>query len=189
MANFNVHKKSILFIAGFLVLSVGLSSCDTLRHKFTRKKKEGEEDQAFVPVLEPEEYPEPQLNPEYNYKENYDLIKAWYTDMWTAIDDKSTAKYIHYIITEVTNHINQMKPLVDAPTQANLVKLESYLDYYMSSLDDSWQTRNVSRIRSDLIEFDRFMRDHLRADRIKGHFVTVVPAKAAVMAGQAINPS
>jgi len=178
MVNFNAHKKMVFVIAGLLVLSLSLSSCDTLRQKFTRKKKQGEEDQAMVPVLEPEEYPAPQLNPELNYKENYDLIKAWYTDMWTAIDDRSTAKYIHYIITQVTNHIDQMKLLVDAPTQANLAKLEGFLNYYMSSLDDSWQVRNVSRIRSDLIEFDRFLRDHLRADRIKGHFVRVIPAKA-----------
>ncbi len=171
MNNLNSHKKAVLAIAGLLVLSLTLSSCDSLRQKFTRKKKQGQEDQSFVPVLEPEEYPEPALNPEFNYKENYALIKAWYADMWTAIDDKSTARYIHYIITQVTNHITQMENLVDAPTQANLVKLAGFLDYYRSSLDDSWQARNVSRIRSDLIEFDRFMRDHLRADKIQGHFV------------------
>ena len=64
-----------------------------------------------------------------------------------------------------------MEKLVDAPTQVNLDKLAGYLDYYRASLDESWQARNVSRIQSDLRGFDRFMRDHLRADRIKGHFV------------------
>ena len=171
MVNFNRHKKAVVVIAGLLVLSLTLSSCDTLRQKFTRKKKKGEEEQAFVPVLVPEEYPAPELNPEQNYKENYDLIKAWYTDLWTAIDDKNSAKYVHYIISQVTNHIAQMEKLVDAPTQANLVKLAGFLDYYSASLDDSWQVRNVSRIQSDLRAFDRFLRDHLRADRIKGHFV------------------
>jgi len=172
MFNVNSRKKMMLVIVGLLVMSLSLSSCDTLRQKFTRKKKKGEvEEQAFVPVLEPEEYPAPQLNPEHNYKEHYDLIKAWYTDLWTAIDDKSTSKYTHYILVQVTNHIAQMEQLVDAPTQANLVKLASFLDYYKSSLDLSWQVRNVSRIQSDLRGFDRFLRDHLRADRIKGHFV------------------
>ena len=172
MNNFNQHKKAILVIAGLLVFSLSLSSCDTLRQKFTRKKKKGEvEEQAFVPVLEPEEYPEPKFNPEFNYKENYDLIKAWYKDLWTAIDDKSTARYTHYTITQVTNHIAQMEKLVDAPTQENLVKLAGFLDYYNASLDDPWQVRNVSRIQSDLRGFDRFLRDHLRVDRIKGHFV------------------
>jgi hypothetical protein len=172
MIDFNSRKKAVLVIAGILVLSLGLSSCDTLRQKFTRKKKKGEvEEQAFVPVLVPEEYPAPQLNPEQNYKENYDLIKAWYKDLWTAIDDKSSAKYVHYTISQVTNHITKMEKLVDAPTQAKLVKLEGFLGYYSASLDDSWQTRNVPRIQSDLRAFDRFMRDYLRADRIQGHFV------------------
>jgi len=166
----------VFTIAGLLVLSVAFSSCDTLRQKFTRKKKAGEVDQTVQPVLEPEEYPTPQDNPEENYKIHYDLIKAWYKDLWSGIDDKSTSKYLHYIITQVTNHITQMEPLVDAPTKANLVKLASFLDYYASSLNDSWQVRNVSRIESDLREFDRFMRDHLRDDRIKGHFVSKVSA-------------
>ncbi len=176
MANLNPHKKAVIAIAGLLVLSLSLSSCDTLRQKFTRKKKQGEEDQTFIPVLEPEEYPAPELSPEHNYKENYDLIKAWYSDLWTAINDRDTAKYTHYIITEVTNHITQMEKLVDAPTQANLVKLAGFLDYYKASLDYSWQARNFSRIQSDLREFDRFLRDHLRADRIQGHFVKVIQA-------------
>ena len=78
---------------------------------------------------------------------------------------------MHYIITEVTNHVTAMQKLVDAPTRADLVKLNSLLDYYRSSLDDPWPMRNVSRIESDLRAFDRLLRNHLRADRIQGHFV------------------
>jgi hypothetical protein len=179
MVNFNPRKKTVLVIAGLLVLSLSLSSCDTLRKKFTRQKKKGEsEDQTFVPVLVPEEYPVPELNPVQNYREHYDLIKAWYKDLWTAIDDKSSDKYVHYTISQITNHIDQMKNLVDAPTQANLVKLAGLLKFYSSSLNDSWQVRNVSRIQGDLRGFDRLLRDHLRADRIKGHFVSVKSGSA-----------
>ena len=122
MNNFNSRKKFVLAIAGLLVLSLGLSSCDSLRQKFTRKKKKGEEEQSFVPVLVPEEYPAPQLNSELNYKENYDLIKAWYKDLWTAIDDKSSARYIHYTISQVNNHITQMEwdPLESTCRHASL---------------------------------------------------------------------
>ena len=171
----NFHKREVFVIVGLLVFIMTLSSCDTLRQKFTRKKKHADEDQAFVPVLEPEEYPSPENNPVDNYKENYMLIKAWYTDLWTAIEEKDTARYTHYIIKEVANHITQMESLVDAPTQQNLFKLASYLDYYNSSLDQSWQVRNVSRIESDLRAFGRLLRDHLRADRIKGHFIAIKP--------------
>lgn len=168
-------KNFVLPIAGVLVLSLSLSSCDTLKQKFIRKKKGGTEDQGFVPVLEPEEYPSAATNPKANYKENYDLIKAWYTDLWTAIDDRDSARYVHYILGQVSTHITRMEGLVDAPTQANLKKLDSYLDYYKKSLDLSWQARNVSCIQSDLRAFDRLLRDHLRADRIQGHFVASVP--------------
>jgi len=172
MVNFEARKKMIFVIAGLLVMTLSLTSCDTLRQKFTRKKKKGQiEDQTFVPVLEPEDYPAPQYNPEQNYKENYDLVKAWYTDLWSAIDDKNTSRYVHYIIGQVTAHISRMERLVDAPTQADLVKLAKYLDYYSASLSDPWPVRNVSRIQSDLRAFDRHLRDHLRADRIKGHFI------------------
>jgi len=180
MINFNSHKKAIVVIAGLLVMSLSLSSCDTLREKFIRhKKKGGAEDQAFVPVLVPEDYPTLQQNPEQNYKEQYGMLKAWYTDLWTAIDEKSSSEYTHYTIQQVTNHIALMEQLVDAPTRANLLKLAGFLDYYKASLDSSWQVRNVSRIQSDLRAFDRFLRDHLRVDRIQGHFVTAAAQPAS----------
>jgi hypothetical protein len=171
MVNFDPRRKAVLVIAGLLVMGLTLSSCDTLRQKFTRKKKPGQEDQTFVPVLVPEEYPAPNMDPEKNYKEHYDLIKAWYHDLWSNLDNRDNGHYTHYIISQVTNHITQMEKLVDAQTQANLVKLAGFLDYYNSSQDDPWQARNLSRIQADLRGFDRFLRDHLRADRIKGHFV------------------
>ena len=60
MVNFNAHKKAVFVIAGLLVLSLSLSSCDTLRKNSPVRKRREAEDQAFVPVLEPEEYPAPQ---------------------------------------------------------------------------------------------------------------------------------
>lgn len=171
MVNVRQTKKVMIVVAGILLVSLVLSSCDTLRQKFTRHKKQGEEDQSIVPVLVPEEYPTLENNPQQNYKEHYDLIKAWYNDLWSALHDKSSAKYLHYIIGEVSNNITTMEKLVDAPTQADLVKLNGFLDYYRASLDDPWPLRNVSRIESDLRAFDRQLRDHLRMDKVKGHFV------------------
>jgi len=171
MVNVNHYRKAVFVLTGVLVLSLSLSSCDTLRRKFTRHKKHQDEDQTIVPVLEPEIYPAPHQIPQQDYQEHYDLIKAWYNDLWTALHDKSSDRYMHYIIRQVTGHVVQMEKLVDAPTQANLGKLAAFLDYYNSSVDEPWPMRNVSRIESDLRAFDRMLRDHLRADRIKGHFV------------------
>jgi hypothetical protein len=177
MVNLHSRNKPVLVLTGLLVLSLSLSSCDSLRKKFIRQKKKGAEEQTFVPVLEPEEYPAPKENAVENYKLHYGLIKAWYKDLWQAIDDKSTARYLDYIIRQVNSHIDQMQKLVDAPAQADLAKLSSYLDYYKASLDTPWNVRNVSRIQSDLRGFDRYLRDHLRIDKIKGHLVQSKPAR------------
>lgn len=172
MINCYPHKSTAMVMTGLLVCALSLSSCDTLRKKFTRQKKKGDvSEQAFIPVLEPEEYATPEENPEEGYKQHYSLIKAWYHDLWTGIDGKNTSKYLNYIIRQVINNIDQMKGLVDEPTQADLSKLASFLNYYRDSLDVPWAARNVSRIQSDLRAFDRFLRGHLRADKITGHFV------------------
>jgi len=176
MVNCRVQRKTIAVMAGLLVLSLSLSSCDTIRQKFTRKKKQGEvEDQNFVPVLEPEEYPTPANDPVLNYKQHYDLIKAWYQDLNSGMYERNSPAYLNDTFKEIMEHIAQMKPLVDAPTQDKLDHLATFLDYYKSSLD-SWDMRNKSRIGSDLRGFDRYLRDDLRADHIKGHFIKTVPA-------------
>ena len=64
MVNAIRYKREVFLLMGILVLSMSLSSCETLRKKFTRHKKQAEEDQSVVPVLEPEEYPSPEHNPE-----------------------------------------------------------------------------------------------------------------------------
>ncbi|MBF0512423.1 MAG: hypothetical protein HQL13_08900, partial [Candidatus Omnitrophica bacterium] len=74
----------------------------------------------------------------------------------------------------VINHIDKMKALVDLQTRIKLIKLAGYLDYYRSSLDDSWSVRNISRIQSDLRAFDRYLRDNLRTDKLEGHFLKSV---------------
>lgn len=167
------HRKSLSLIAGLLAVCLSLTSCESLRKKFTRHPKNvPTEDQAIVPVLQPQEYPSPLFNPEHNYREHYDLIKAFYNDLWTNLEDKTaSAKYSQYAIRQVSAHITEMQKLVDADTQTNLIKLNHFLDYYTTSLGEPEAMRNRSRIESDLRAFDRFLREHLRADRIKGRFV------------------
>lgn len=169
----SVYPKMIVVIAGLLVMCLSLSSCDTLKQKFIRKKKNaGVEDQNFVPVLEPEDYPTPEDDPVLNYKQHYDLIKAWYQDLCSGVFVRNSPAYLNDTFKEINDHIDQMKPLVDVSTQMRLDYLRTLLNYYKASLD-SWDIRNTNRIQSDLREFDRFLRDKLRADHIKGHFVTV----------------
>lgn len=175
MVNFCLKQRSIAFMVGLLVMCLSMSACDTLKQKFIRHKKQGAESATFEPVLEPEEYPSPQSDPKVLYVQHYDLIKAWYNDLVDGLNNKTTARYLHYILMQVTGHITKMEGLVDEQTKLKLITLNSYLDYYKYSLENTWEMRNTSRIQSDLRAFDRYMRDHLRIDHIKGHLVKIAP--------------
>ena len=167
-----LNRRTVITLAALLTLCVSFSACDTLRKKFTRQKKQDEtQNPDFVPVLEPKDYPAPEHNPVRNYQLHYALIKAWYKDLWTAIDDKSSDKMVKNSIKQILDHIDQMKPLLKPHKAQTLDQLVNLLKYYNTSLDSPRQLRNYARIESDLRSFDRMLRAHFRYDRLKGDFI------------------
>ena len=171
MNNFIRCRKLIVGIAAVLVMSVSLSACETLRKKFTRqKKKDQSEERDFTPVLEPQEYPAPENNPVENYKQHYALVKAWYRDLWTALDEKESEKKTAHTLKQIYGHIDEMQKLIVPSKQGDFVKLRDLLKYYGDSLNSPRPLRNISRIQSDLRAFDRHLRQ-MNAGKEKGSFV------------------
>jgi len=166
-----LNRKMITSIIVVLVLSVSLSACETLKKKFTRKKKGVQEVQDFQPVLEPQDYPAIENDPVKAYNENYDLVKAWYRDLWTGVEEKNNDRAVQYSIKQVLDHINQMKLLLKADKAKEFDQLTGLLGYYQTFLDQPRSLRNYSRIQSDLRAFDRMLRNHFREDKLKGEFI------------------
>ena len=167
--------KAYALIACLVATSISLSACEPLRKKFTRqKKKDASADQDFIPVLEPQEYPAADKDPVQNYKQHYALIKAWYRDMWTALEERGGSdKQQRYLLKTIYGHIDEMRKLVVPQQQQKLDELAKILSYYDSALGVPPAMRNVARIRSDLRAFDRMLRHKLRADKIKGAFIPI----------------
>ncbi len=166
--------KAYALIACLVVTSISFSACEPLRKKFTRqKKKDASAEQDFVPVLEPQEYPAADKDPVQSYKQHYALIKAWYRDMWTALEERGSDKQQRYLLKTIYGHIDDMRKLVGPQQQRQLDELAKVLSYYDSALGVPLAMRNVSRIRSDLRAFDRMLRNKLRADKIKGAFIPI----------------
>src|SRR3989344_4966549 len=89
----NKEYVSVLSVLVVLcVLTVAVGGCTSLRKKFARKKKEKTNEQAFVPVLDPVDYPPPSVSPEERYRYNYSLWKVWYRDLVKNIDGKESGK-------------------------------------------------------------------------------------------------
>jgi|GEM_PF-425042 len=164
-------RRFIVVIVAVLVASLSLTGCESLRKKFTRQKKKDKMAEAdFIPVLEPEEYPAPEQNPPVNYKNHYALVKAWYKDLWTMIEEQSSAKRGKYVLKQIYGHLDEMQKLVAPAKQAEVARLRGFLKYYDEALGDPLPSRNISRMQSDLRAFDRQLRA-LSPSKMQGSFV------------------
>ena len=91
----------LLFLFGTLTSS----GCTPLRKKFTRKKKEDkEQNQKFIPVLEPVDYPEKIYSSLDRYKHHYSLWKVWEKDLIQTIEEDGSDKRQKYLLSQAVNH-------------------------------------------------------------------------------------
>lgn len=160
-------RRFLTSVALLLSVAVTLTSCDPLRKKFTRKKKESAESIDFQPVLEPQDYPAPEHDPALLYKQHYSLIKVWYKDLWSGIDERMSDGMVKYGLKQISGQIEEMKALLKPDRAAGLEKLNNLLAYYRTSLEQQRSFRNYSRIQSDLRAFDRMLRGDYRFDKVK----------------------
>jgi hypothetical protein len=169
-----VNRHLLITVSLMLMATFSLSSCETLKKKFTRHKKGENQQTELQPVLEPQDYPSPDKNPPDVYKQHYALIKVWYKDLWTGIEQPAIATdmTVRYSIKQMLDQLEQMKPLLKSEKAAGLGKLQDLLKFYQTSLDHPRIMRNYSRIQSDLREFDRFLRDQYSFDAIKDDLIS-----------------
>lgn len=167
-------RRKLLLVSSVLLLGLTVTSCEPLRKKFTRKKKHPQaEDRNFTPVLAPEEYPAPEDNPVDLYKQHYELIKAWYTDLWTLLQERNMEKRALYVLKQITEHLDGMEKVVQPPSRVELAKLRGFLAYYREAMGAPAAQRNVSRIQSDLRAFHRLLTGKLTPSKMKGSLLTV----------------
>ncbi len=177
MANWMRNRQVLVTLCALLTVCITCSSCESLQKKFTRKKKKGQEENVdFNPVLEPQDYPAPEYNAVELYKEHYGLIRVWYSDLVSGVNDRQdTDNKVRYAIKQVNVHIDAMRELLDKDKQPALEELRGMLTNYVNALETPRMTRNKGKILSDLRAFDRKLRRELRLDVIKRDLVKVEP--------------
>ncbi len=177
MGNWMRHRHVSVTLIALLTVCVTCSSCETLRKKFTRQKKKGQtENTDFIPVLEPQDYPAPEYNAAENYKEHYALIRVWYKDLQTNLVEKEDSDgRVKYALRQINSHLDGMITLLNDEKKPLVEKLRGSLKNYTEALKTSRETRNRSRLQSDLREFDHILRHDLRLDVVKKDLIKLEP--------------
>ena len=177
MVKWMQQRPLSLMLCALLMMCMTLSSCETLRKKFTRQKKNAQnENSDFNPVLEPQDYPAPEYNALGLYKDHYSLVKVWYNDLASGINEKSdTDSKVKYAIKQINVNLDAMGALLSKDKQPTIAMLHALLKNYTSALDLPRASRNKSLIQSDLREFDRKFRRELRINAIKKDLIKIEP--------------
>lgn len=165
------NRSFNLMIIAILAITVLCSGCEPLRKKFTRKKKAQVEDKGMAPVLEPQEYPTPEENPEANYQLHYTMVQVFYKELWNGIGEDLTEKNIRFNLDQVTKHLTEMKNMLVAEKQVEVTKLEQLLSYYQETLSQNRVFRNKARIESDLRAFHRQLIGACKPAKMQGYFI------------------
>lgn len=112
------YRWWISLAVSWCVLTVSLGGCTTLRKKFTRKKKEKTSEQAFVPVLDPIDYPPPTISALERYQYHYSLWKIWYRDLLQNLERRESDKRQRYLLGQAIASLEEMKKWLNVEQQA-----------------------------------------------------------------------
>jgi len=139
-----LNQKLCLICVSIAVMSL-FSGCAPLKKKFTRKKKEGDQQQKFVPVLEPIDYEVVQYSPQERYHQAYSLWAVWQKDLLLSMEKKVNSKNQKYLLDKIVVQLEEMKKWLSNDKK---LKLEDVVLEYKDIRDKFQNAVNLGNIRS-----------------------------------------
>jgi hypothetical protein len=107
------HFQALASALVFMIFAGSLTSCQTLRKKFTREKKKKVSGE-IIPVLEPVDYPFRERNPEERYLHHYTMWQVWQKDLERALRSKESEKRLKYLLAQAVTHLEGMRNWLSA---------------------------------------------------------------------------
>ena len=173
MTNFSIRRNLLLMCALCLVVTLVSSGCEPLRKKFTRQKKKNQAvNDKFIPVFEPEEYPVKQYGAQEAYGQHYSLFRVWFSDFTTGYEQRDNEKRQVYDLDAALKELGEMEKVLKSPAKDDLAKVRKQVQFIRDEYEKPQAFRNAARIRSELRDIDRTMRNKFKLENIQGSFVT-----------------
>jgi len=162
-----IIMKTVMIILCLTFFGTSLSSCQTIRRKFTRKKKK--KTQAVIPVLNPETYPETIYNPEEKYRSYYGLWRIWQKDFLKVIGEKGTKKRLRYLIVKMIQQVQGMQSQLDEVKREEMAAIAQDLESVQAQLQGSPSLRNDFTIKKTIVRADREIRNKFKVEHVQNH--------------------
>ncbi len=159
-----------LFVS-LCVLTVSVAGGASLQRKFTRKKKE-KTSEAFVPVLDPVDYPPPSISSEERYRYHYSLWKVWYRDLVQKIDGRESDKTQKYLVGQIIVQLEEMKKWVSEAKQKELFDRIGEWNAILAMYERPAALRSTMTLKRKMDTSAEKVRDQLNPEVVKEFFIS-----------------
>ena len=135
------------------------SGCAPLRKKFTRQKKaDKENNNQFIPVLDPIDYPEQRVSAEETYKYHYSLWKVWNKDLLQTVERDGSDKRQKYLANQSLEQLEAMHELLNDESKTQFAPLVSDLKNVLVELDKPEAMRSKFGVRTKIERYAKKVR-------------------------------
>lgn len=138
----------IILFCCLCLLVFAAAGCAPLRKKFIRKKKrDAQQNQSFIPVLEPLDYPQKVYSPEERYRHHYSLWKVWDSDLLQAMGRGDSDKRQKYLLGRTIEQLEEMRTWLTGEKGEELAALVDDLRAVQRDYEKPASVRNEFSIR------------------------------------------
>ena len=141
-----------------VVISFMFNGCAPLKKKFIRQKKK-DKAEAFIPVLDPVDYPAPVYSAKKKYAYHYSLWRVWSRDLLQAFGRDSNKKNQKYLLGQIKIQMEEMKKLISVDKKKELDVLVGEIDVIEGVLNKPVSSYNNRSIKKKLQVYDKKMRN------------------------------
>ncbi|HSV43714.1 MAG TPA: hypothetical protein VLJ10_04085 [Candidatus Bathyarchaeia archaeon] len=150
MINKRYQMVSVVIVV-FCLAAVTLLGCSpAMRKKFVREKKKAHVDDAVIPVLEPEDYPNELETSKTRYDYFYALLKVWHKDALTVLEDNPSDKQMVYVFNQMVLQLEELSKLFTGTTAEKVAAGLTEVRGLMTEYEKPVQFRNQDVIRKKI---------------------------------------
>ena len=157
------------------IILLTATSCEPIRKKFIRKKKEGQIISETVPLMLPEEYPVAARSVESLYRQNYSLALVWINEMMIAVQENESNKKLIFTHQKLISQLAQLKEFLSPAAHQKWEAINVLAQGIEKGTQEPQELRDKMKMVKQLRVLDKKIRKDLRPTEIAGSLVSKDP--------------